>query len=1441
VSKAFASGKRRRLLTLTSLAMVLMAAANAQAYWTSSGSGSGVSQAGSLGTPTISGITPGAGTATVTWNAVAPPGSGSVTYYVSRGGGNAGGNCPTSSASSSVLTCTDSGLAAGIYNYTVTAVWHSWTATSSPASSATLVSGALDHFVLSAATTTPTSGAADNLTVTAKDAAGLTVTGYSGSHNLTFSGAGTIGSFVPTVTSSSGAAISFGTVTAISFTNGVATVSGGANGAMTLYKAESAQIVVSDGTHTNGAGLAVTTGAAAIASFAVPTPATQTAGSAFNVSITAKDAYGNIATGYTSSHSLVFTGPANSPSSTAPSYPASVTFTNGVAASVSITLYNVASTTLTATESGKSGSTGAFNVIAAGINSFAIPTPAAQTSGTAFSVSLTARDAWGNTATGYTGSQCIAFAGPANSPSGTPPSYPAQGGCAAGQSSVTFTNGTASPSVTLFNAASTTISVTGSGASGSSGAFAVNPGALDSFGFAPVATQTAGTAFSVSLTAKDAYGNTATGYTGNGKCIAFTGAASSPGGNAPVYPAQGACGANQSSVNFASGIATAAGFTLYNASASTVLTAKDVASTKSGSSAPFAVNPLAINNLRLAAATTTPTAGVADNLTVTARDVYGNTATSYNTALNLTFSGGAGTRTVTNSSGTAIAFGTATALSFANGVASVTGSSNGAMTMNTAQTANVSATGGGYTTNAVSVTVGPGPFASFTIPNPGTRTAGTAFTLTISAFDAYGNASNFSGLRCLTFTGASASPINVAPLYPARGGCGAGQSEVTFTTGSATPSITLYNAVATTLTVTDVTTGTLRAVGPFTVNAGPRGGYHLVPTVTTVTAGVADNLTIYDADAYGNHVAGYTGNRTLTFSGAGSIGTYDPTVIQTGRPTTAIDFRHATTIYFNNGVATVDTNGRNGVMTLYRAETAHIVVSDGAYDNGDGVAVIVNPTALNNISLSAEKVVVRPGATDQLTIRVVDPYGNSAPGYADGLHNLTFSGGSGARTVTNSGGTQVNFGTATPITFTNGISTAGGVMQIATAQTTNITVNDGAGHSSTLRIVVSSVSASAISAGGFHTCALRSDGAVECWGLNDSGQLGNNTLTNSSNPVMVSGPTNVTQLSAGKYHTCAVRSDSTVWCWGSNNYGQVGDNTTTDRSTPTQVHLSAATYLTGVTQVSSGGGHTCALRSDGTVWCWGYNPFGQLGNNASNNSSVAVQVHTSANTNLTNAIQVATGANHTCALISGGTVDCWGYNVYGEIGNGTIDPTMVVHSIATPVVGVGGSGYLTGVSAIGSGRFHSCALISGGSVYCWGDGAHGELGNGATANSPYPVRAGSIDNATTISAGEYHSCASLDDGTAQCWGAAAFGQIGDGTTADTSIPVTVIGPGGFGVLSGIDTISAGGGDINETNDYEHSCALMTDGTVVCWGQNNYGQLGDGTTTMSVSPIGVALQ
>ena len=301
---------KRLLLILAGVPLaLLLGVSTASAFFAGSGSGSGPATVGTLTAPAAPGATAGAGTVALSWASVSPPvGVGGVTYYVQRDGGNPGGTCPTQAAASTVTSCTDSGLSAGTYHYTVTAVWRSWSATSA-ATAVTLASGALDHFSLTAATTTPTAGAGDNLTVTAKDSAGNTVTAYGGDQTLTFSGASTIGANKPTVTSKTGTAVAFGTAETITFTNGVAAVSGSNNGVMTLYKAETANVTVGDGTHTGS--LSVTVGAAAPANIAATSGGGQSAnvGAAFTnqLAATVTDTYGNLKPGA----SVTFSAPSS--------------------------------------------------------------------------------------------------------------------------------------------------------------------------------------------------------------------------------------------------------------------------------------------------------------------------------------------------------------------------------------------------------------------------------------------------------------------------------------------------------------------------------------------------------------------------------------------------------------------------------------------------------------------------------------------------------------------------------------------------------------------------------------------------------------------------------------------------------------------------------------------------------------------------------------------------------------------------------------------------------------------------------------------------------------------------------------------------------------------------------------------------------------------------
>ncbi len=893
---------RRRILIFLPVAVLALSVA-AWAYWSAPSSGSAGGHVGTLAAPSITGATPGAGTVALTWSAVSAPGGGTVSYYVSRDGGAPAGSCPGSSAPATQTSCTDSGLSVGKHSYTVTAVWRSWTARSESAS-AQVSSGAATHLVLEPATTTPTAGVADDLTITAEDASGNTVTSYSGAKSLTFGGASTIGAFHPTVTAAAGTATAFGTGETIDFSGGVASVSGSANGAMTLYKAETAKITVTDGTLSNGSGTSVTVGPASAASLSLSTPAGVTAGTQFAETLTALDAYGNTASGYGGEPAVTFAGPSSSPSGKAPSYPSKVRFSAGTG-SATITLYDAGEgVALSATQGSIAGSSAGFAVSAAGASSLALSTPAGVDAGGAFGETLSALDSYGNVATSYSGSKSVSFSGPSSSPGGKAPSYPA---------TVSFTAGESKPaaSITLYDAQTTTLGATQGALKGSSSSFTVAPAGASSFALATPGTQTAGTAFSVSLTAKDEYGNTASGYAG-AKTLAFSGPAESPGGEAPKYPA---------SVSFSAGAASAQ-VTLYDAQ-TTTLTAKEGAI--SGTSAGFAVNAKSTTTQFGVAVPSGASAGTAFSATLTAQDEYGNTTSGYSGQHTISFSGPG-----KSPNGTSPKY-PSSSTSFNAGVG------DAQITLYDAQTTALKASASGVSGESESFTVAPGSLSSLSATTPATQTAGTPFTLTLTgAKDGYGN--TVSGSQPLAFSGPSSSPNGASPTYP---------SSATFSaTGEAKATITLVDAQTTTL---KATSGSASATtGSFTVNAGATSALSLAAATTTPTAGSADSLTITATDADGNTATGYNGAKSLTFGGAKASGSNGPTV--TNSSGTAVAFGQPTAISFSSGIAKAS-GSSNGVMKLYALETAHVTVSDGTYGNGAGLAVSVEGAKIAALSL----------------------------------------------------------------------------------------------------------------------------------------------------------------------------------------------------------------------------------------------------------------------------------------------------------------------------------------------------------------------------------------------------------------------------------------------------------------------------------------------------------
>jgi alpha-tubulin suppressor-like RCC1 family protein len=287
--------------------------------------------------------------------------------------------------------------------------------------------------------------------------------------------------------------------------------------------------------------------------------------------------------------------------------------------------------------------------------------------------------------------------------------------------------------------------------------------------------------------------------------------------------------------------------------------------------------------------------------------------------------------------------------------------------------------------------------------------------------------------------------------------------------------------------------------------------------------------------------------------------------------------------------------------------------------------------------------------------------------------------------------------------------------------------------------------------------------------------------------------------------TGAGAQSATVWAWGYNEYGQLGDGTNSDRNVPV-----AVSGLSGVVALGAGGRHSLAVKSNGTVWAWGDNWAGQLGDGTNTNSNVPVVV-----SGLSSVTAVAAGIYHSLALKSDGSVWSWGWNLYGQLGDGTTTNSNV------PVAVSG----LTGVVAVAAGEDHSLALKSDGTVRAWGANDVGQLGDGTYTNSTTPVAVYGLTGVVAIAAGRFHNLALKSDGTVWAWGYNGYGQLGDGTSEwRRNVPVAVSG------LSGVVAVAAG--------DY-HSLALKSDGTVWAWGGNGWGQLGDGTNTNRNVPVAVS--
>jgi len=341
-----------------------------------------------------------------------------------------------------------------------------------------------------------------------------------------------------------------------------------------------------------------------------------------------------------------------------------------------------------------------------------------------------------------------------------------------------------------------------------------------------------------------------------------------------------------------------------------------------------------------------------------------------------------------------------------------------------------------------------------------------------------------------------------------------------------------------------------------------------------------------------------------------------------------------------------------------------------------------------------------------------------------------------------------------------------------------------------------------------HTCAVMEDGTVRCWGANNEGQLGDGNATprteankydfDSDVPVEVPGITNAVAMAGGIYHTVVLLDDGTVRDWGNNRFGQLGNGSTTPSFTPVEVTLPSGQLLSNVVEIAAGDYHSIARLNDGTIWSWGWNQYGQLGDGTNDNRSHPVQV-----VGLPAAATALTARFRGSAVIlADGTMRLWGDNEGGQLGIGNGDGRY--NTPQDPKI--------TDAVALDAGDHHNMVVLANGQIWAWGRNAEGQLGNGSQDNSFAPVQVQGINNAIAVSGGDIHSYALLADGTVWGWGRNVAGELGNGQRGIYKVPVAVPN------LTNVSAIVAGGLSTH---------ALLADGTVWSWGQNAHGQLGNG--------------
>ena len=374
--------------------------------------------------------------------------------------------------------------------------------------------------------------------------------------------------------------------------------------------------------------------------------------------------------------------------------------------------------------------------------------------------------------------------------------------------------------------------------------------------------------------------------------------------------------------------------------------------------------------------------------------------------------------------------------------------------------------------------------------------------------------------------------------------------------------------------------------------------------------------------------------------------------------------------------------------------------------------------------------------------------------------------------------------------------------------------------------------------GDTHACARLTTGRAMCWGTGDENRLGFNGISDSNRAGFVQGVgdvgqlTQIAQLSLGAAHSCARLTTGQARCWGENQNRQLGTGDQNDGG-PFVVENRTGGALTGVTAIAAGANHTCAIVAGGQVRCFGSNVNGQLGDGSLQpRTRPVIVLDVNGSGALTGATQISAGNNYTCVRLNTGQARCWGNNTSGQLGRGNVD------SRNRPVVvkNANGTAPLTGVTQVSAGASTTCARMSDNSARCWGSDFNGVLGNGGVDDSTdLPVRVlavsggGFLAGVKNISVGGAHVCATVSGNQLRCWGDGNDSQLGTGDVSDRNRPAVVRNVADTGALLGATQVSAG---------EDFSCARLNNGQARCFGQDTDGSLGSGGGGASNTPVAV---